>query len=93
MIPVEDEAKLRRLLEHMLPWMADRPFVDKKMCWFSDSKDSEYCIDFVPRTDNSLVVLSGDSGHSFKMMPVMGKWVVDLIEQGAAESRALEVES
>ncbi|KAJ9634190.1 hypothetical protein H2199_009074 [Coniosporium tulheliwenetii] len=66
-IPKEDEEKLRRLLRETLPWTADRPFVDKKMCWFSDSKDSS------------------DSGHGFKMMPVLGKWVVDLLHKGRQE--------
>lgn len=84
-IPEADEAKLRSLLRDVLPWMADRPFVDKKLCWFSDSKDSEYCIDFVPDTNKSLVVLSGDSGHGFKMMPIMGGWVVDLLQTGKQE--------
>ena len=81
-IPREDEQKLRQLLRETFPWMADRPFVEKKLCWFSDTVDSEFCIDFVPNTSGSVVALSGDSGHGFKMMPVFGKWVVQLLDDG-----------
>ncbi|CAK7242761.1 MAG: hypothetical protein STHCBS139747_004260 [Sporothrix thermara] len=81
-VPAADEAQMRRLLRETLPWLADRPFVHKKVCWFSDTADSDYCIDYVPETDRSLIVLSGDSGHGFKMMPVFGKWVRELLESG-----------
>ena len=86
-IPREDEEKLRQLLREVFPWMAERPFVEKRMCWFADTGDSEFCIDFVPDTQNSVVVLSGDSGHGFKMMPVFGEWVLKLLQDGEQEKQ------
>lgn len=81
-VPKADELKLRQLLREAIPWLADRPFVDTKMCWFSDSPDSEFCIDFVSGTKRSLIALAGDSGHGFKMLPIFGKWVVELLKAG-----------
>jgi len=87
-IPAADERKLRKLLQEVFPWMADRPLVEQRLCWFADTIDSDFCIDFVPESNKSLVVLSGDSGHGFKMMPTLGKWVVDLLTAGTqTESR------
>lgn len=82
-MPPEDERKVRQLLKEVLPQLADRPLVKKQLCWFADSSDSDFVIDYVPGTSSSVVALSGDSGHGFKMFPVFGSWVKDLLESAS----------
>jgi sarcosine oxidase/L-pipecolate oxidase len=79
-VPEEDEKQMRKLLAHTLPCLADRPLVKKSLCWFADTNDSDFIIDYVPNLESSLMLLSGDSGHLFKMFPIAGSWVTDLLE-------------
>ena len=81
-MPLEDEVAVRRLLREVFPQFADRPLIDQHLCWFADTADSDYIIDYVPGTGSSLAVLSGDSGHGFKMMPIFGEFVQTLLEEG-----------
>ncbi|PMB72284.1 L-pipecolate oxidase [Beauveria bassiana] len=79
-MPLEDERKVRQLLADVFPALANRPLVKKQLCWFADSSDSDFVIDYVPDTSSSVMILSGDSGHGFKMFPIFGSWVIDLLE-------------
>lgn len=81
-LPVDDEQYIRQLLKEVFPKLANRPLIDTHLCWVADTDDSDYIIDFVPGTGSSLVVLSGDSGHGFKMMPIFGEFVQTLLEDG-----------
>src|SRR5206468_4218413 len=84
--------KMRELLRQTLPYLADRPLVDPFICWFADTADSDFIIDYVPSTSSSVLVLTGDSGHGFKMLPIVGQWVDRLLnssdgKQGIARWR------
>lgn len=79
-VPEEDEKQMRKLLAHTLPSLADRPLVKKSLCWFADTNDSGFIVDYIPDTSSSIMLLSGDSGHGFKMFPIVGSWVTDLLE-------------
>lgn len=43
-----------------------------RMCWYSDTPDGNFVIDFAPQY-KSLLIASGGAGHAFKFLPVMGE--------------------
>lgn len=79
--PIDDEKRCRELVKQTMPGLADRPFVEKRFCWYMETLDQDYVIDFVPEKQG-LMVVSGDSGHGFKMLPVVGGWVLEAIQAG-----------
>lgn len=78
-MPREEQQQLRRLLAQTLPSLADRPLVRQSLCWFADTSDSDFIIDHVPNTNSTVLLMSGDSGHGFKMFPIVGNWVRDML--------------
>lgn len=79
-LPVDDEKQIRKLLAHTLPSLADRPLVRNSLCWFADTNDSDFIVDYIPNLSSSVILLSGDSGHGFKMFPIVGSFITDLLE-------------
>ncbi|KAH7184645.1 FAD dependent oxidoreductase-domain-containing protein [Fusarium flagelliforme] len=86
-MPLEDETHIRQLLREVFPQLADRPLIDQHLCWFADTDDSDFIIDYVPDTNGTLAVLSGDSGHGFKMLPIFGEFVHKLLVDGRQDQR------
>lgn len=48
--------------------------------WYTDTINNDYIYDYVPNKKN-LFVACGGSGHAFKMLPVLGQFLVDKIEK------------
>ncbi|WFD33822.1 hypothetical protein MCUN1_000642 [Malassezia cuniculi] len=46
-----------------------------RICWYCDTRDENFLIDFHPLVDG-LLVASGDSGHGFKFLPVLGRLIM-----------------
>ncbi|RAK93702.1 fructosyl amino acid oxidase [Aspergillus costaricaensis CBS 115574] len=78
-LPLEIEAQMRRNLRRVLPELADRPFCYTRLCWDADTADRHFLISPHPN-HQGLYVAAGGSAHGFKFLPVLGKYIADLLE-------------
>lgn len=53
---------------------------ESRILWYTDTINNDYIYDYVPGKKN-LFVACGGSGHAFKMLPVLGQFLVDKIEK------------
>jgi sarcosine oxidase/L-pipecolate oxidase len=86
-IPKEGDDELRAYLKDIIPpssalaSIADRPWSFTRICHYADSPDGDWLIDYHPNYNGSLFVATGDSGHGFKFLPVIGDAIVDSIQR------------
>ncbi|CCE79362.1 Piso0_001419 [Millerozyma farinosa CBS 7064] len=74
-IPVDGPEKVRNLIEKYIPELVSHQLINHKTCWIGDTSDSHYIIDKVPYLSYTYIA-SGDSGHVFKLLPNIGKYIV-----------------
>jgi sarcosine oxidase / L-pipecolate oxidase len=75
--PIEDQ--LRSWLRELAPELADRVWFETRICWDADTPDFHFLISPHPQ-HSGLHLAVGGSAHGFKFMPVIGKYVVDMLE-------------
>ncbi|WVR09687.1 hypothetical protein IAU60_006762 [Kwoniella sp. DSM 27419] len=78
-MPTEALDEIKRLVDICLPQFKDRELINQAMCWCTDTDDAQWLLCEHPNWKN-LVLATGDSGHTFKYLPVVGSEVADLIE-------------
>ncbi len=78
-VPSELDKALRDFLEDTFPDLAKTPIKSRRLCFYCDSWDGNFWIDWVPEHEG-LFVATGGSGHGFKFAPVMGKLIADRFE-------------
>ncbi|KAH6894247.1 FAD dependent oxidoreductase [Thelonectria olida] len=78
--PAEADVDLRRALTDLIPLrgLENRPWKKTRICWYADTRDGEWLIDWHPGW-KGLFVATGDSGHGFKFLPNLGDKVVDVL--------------
>ncbi|CEH14058.1 FAD-dependent oxidoreductase [Ceraceosorus bombacis] len=81
-LPADKQEKMLKELYGLYPELADpdnAQVVQSRICWYSDSVDEEWLIDYVPGT-RALVVCCADSGHAFKFLPLLGSLVTSRMQ-------------
>lgn len=79
--PDADDASLAPDCPASVRTISARPFVNTRLCWYTDTPSGDFLIDWAPIQNNrSLFLATGGSGHGFKFLPVLGEYIVDAIE-------------
>lgn len=88
-IPEQAMKVFKHFLAEYLPEIAENGIDIEltRLCWYTDSFDNHYVVDDVPGQD-TVMVATGGSGHAFKYLPNIGKWIVDIME-GVGTERTL----
>ncbi|KAL4884966.1 FAD dependent oxidoreductase [Aspergillus karnatakaensis] len=81
-LPDDADEALRYGLGQLFPSLKDRPWLNRRLCWYTDTPTGDFIIDRVPGTEG-LFVATGGAGHAFKFLPVLGKYVADCFEEKA----------
>ena len=79
----EDEAPVRRFVDHHLPLLDDSP-LSSTTCLYTNTPDGHFIIDFHPNHKN-VVIVSACSGHGFKFSSVIGEVVLEMVQDGESK--------
>ncbi|KAF4461055.1 sarcosine oxidase [Fusarium albosuccineum] len=80
-VPLYGLSRMKEVIAQGFPELVEFGFTDSRLCWYTDSIDNDYVIDYVPGYSDSLFICTGGSGHAFKFLPVLGKHVKNQIER------------
>ncbi|KAL8291910.1 hypothetical protein RQP46_002168 [Phenoliferia psychrophenolica] len=74
-VPPAARRALREGLRRVYPRLAEKDFLETRLCWYTDRPSGDWLLDYHPAY-KSLFVASGGSGHAFKFLPVIGDLIV-----------------
>lgn len=78
-VPPEAEANFRSFLAASLPGLVGVSKIGERLCFYSDTFDTDFWIARDPERPG-LVVSTGGSGHAFKFTPMLGPITADVLE-------------
>ncbi|KAH7033459.1 FAD dependent oxidoreductase [Microdochium trichocladiopsis] len=82
-LPDDADAALREGFRQFFPQFADRPWSKRRMCWYTDTAKGDFVVDNHPSVEG-VFFATGGSGHGFKFLPVLGRYLADCFEDKAS---------
>ncbi|OTA96211.1 hypothetical protein M434DRAFT_393066 [Hypoxylon sp. CO27-5] len=84
-IPIEALNGIKEYITINFPELIPLGISSTRLCWYTDSIDNSFVVDFVPGRPG-VAVCSGGSGHGFKFLPVLGREVVKILDGKGSET-------
>ncbi|KAI0473375.1 FAD dependent oxidoreductase [Xylariaceae sp. FL0804] len=84
-IPMVALDAIKEYISIHFPDLVELGLSSTKLCWYMDSIDNSFVVDFVPGRPG-VAVCSGGSGHGFKFLPILGREVVKILEGKGPET-------
>ncbi|KAI0879981.1 FAD dependent oxidoreductase [Annulohypoxylon maeteangense] len=78
-IPIDALNGIKEYISVNFPELVPLGITSTRLCWYTDSIDNSFVVDFVPGRPG-VAVCSGGSGHGFKFLPILGREVVKILE-------------
>ncbi|KAI9247124.1 FAD dependent oxidoreductase [Phascolomyces articulosus] len=78
-IPLKALKEFREFLAKFFPQTTSMDVYYSRVCWYSDSQDSNFLVTPHPGLEN-IIIASGDSGHGMKFLPVVGLKIAQIVE-------------
>ena len=79
--PLEADQTLREFLTSYAPSLAKEPWLETRICWYADTPSGDFLVDYIPAYGKSILVAGGGSGHGFKFLPVIGDYILQILER------------
>ncbi|GBE89546.1 predicted protein [Sparassis crispa] len=80
-LPLNSVQAIKEFVSNFMPELALLPIAYTRLCFYTDTVDNSFLVDYVPGYGDSLVLCTGGSGHGAKFTPILGKYVKDVIEK------------
>lgn len=78
------EDDIRNMLKKYMP-EADHSILSLKSCLYTNTKDEDFIIDYLPQFNKQVTIACGFSGHGFKFASVIGEILTDMAMKGKTE--------